>query len=317
MNYPFLKRFLITLFLFLLWQTPVSADNVNLVINPSVMKVATKPGVNTVVRFSLENKGDPALVKLGILPFQGSDSFGHVELEKELKGPISFEIQGDSISTNEPFLLKSNARQSINLQINVSGETLLKDYYYTLTAETTPFPGVEGESTLRFASRIGAHLLISATDTGKLEKNPSIPLFTIPKSGFHFADSFESTAEIPVILMVKNDGRNVIKTNSTITISGWNTKKTVALEPENILSGAQRLITAEDICETKCAKGITTLLKGIFVGRYQLIASVNSGTGTPSIVAATSFVAIPYKFIGIAAIFLLLFLKIKKPLKQE
>lgn len=294
-----------TLFILnLLFQGSVLADT-TLAISPSVVKVISRPGANPIVAFDLENKGDPVLLELQILPFTPLDSTGHLTFGKEIKDNITFDVSENPSAFSEPFLLKSNTHQHISLQMHLPDQLVEKDYYFTLLTKTTPFPSKEGETTLRFVNRIGANILLTVTSEGTLEQKASIPLFTIPESATpFFKNIYDTTDSVPVTFVVKNDGRNVIKPHVFVSVNGWNIHQKYTLKPENILANSQRLFIDPN-CASNCNDSSSLLLHGFFIGKYSVTATVRNSPESNEIISTTTFIALPFKttaFIILSAI---------------
>lgn len=288
----------------LFFTTAVYAESVNLTVSPSVIKILVKPGLSPRIQFKLQNSGDPVLATFRVVPFKPADNLGHITLEKESKTPISVTLESSNGKVDGPVLLKSHAVESVFATLNVEKEAPEKDYYLTLVTETTPFPAPEGETSLQVAARIGANILVSVTNNGATEKKASISILKIPQNTIislntSFYDTFQ---KIPVVLVLKNDGRHNVTPHVTLTVKGWNMNKQLSVQSPTILSNAQRLITED--------------FSGLLIGRYSVTATVSNGGSTQSVSGATSFTAFPYKLLfGLAAISLLGFFFVQRAKK--
>lgn len=296
-----MKKNLLYFILFLLFFNTgqlVSADTALLEISPSVISILAKPGSTSSNTFTLVNKGDPTMIRFNVYPFKPIDDNGHVKLEEKLPTDLSFALEGSSLKLNQPFLLKSNSRQTVNLTITTLEEVASKDYYFTLVADTLPFPAPEGETTLQFSGRVGANILLSVNAEGNLEKKASVALLAIPKkSSFFFDTIYDFFEQIPIVLILKNDGRNTIKPEVQITVKGFGLNKKHLFEPQNILASSQRLIVDQASCQD-CSEDISMIVSGALIGKYTVSASINPGEGSKIIYQTTSFTVFPYKLAG-------------------
>jgi len=290
----------------------------HLIMSPSVLKVVAKPGTTPHLSFKLENKGDPALVTIQILPFTPIGNNGQVVVGKKLDATIPFQPESSSIIFGTPFLLKSNSPQDISIQMSLPSQLSEKDYYFTVLASTTPFPESEGSTALQFSTRIGSFVLLSVTSNGAVEQRLSIPLLSVPRSTIPLLSSvYESSTAIPLVFMAKNNGRNFVTTQGSVTISGWNQKQKYNLQEATVLSGTQRLLIDGSTCKSDCSKTYSLILKGFFIGKYTVTASVSSQRGERAVTAQTTFVAFPFKLIGLLFLMALAFLWLRKNLVKE
>jgi hypothetical protein len=272
-----------------------------------------KPQKSILVAYNLQNNGDPVIAKAKVVSFEPKDNYGNVKLKDELDGPIRFSLDNADLQLNQPFFLKTRDRQQLLLRIRAPEGAPEGDYYYTLLIETEPPPGFEGKTSNRVKATIGSNILITVTESGKVEVKGKIALFDVlPRFKFDFGlksiKLFDSNDKIPVVLIAQNQGKNLIKSEGEIILRG-NFGETAKYQilPQNILSQSQRLLTATPSAEISCPdKGekpkycqqpITLLLSGFFLGKYNLSTSLYFGENAPKIFAYTSFIAIPFKLI--------------------
>jgi len=305
----FCLLFFYTLY-FLLYTSPVSAQQLSLSLTPSLNELAIKPGQSVVLKYKFTNIADPSIVTFRILPFEPRDILGNIGIKTSLQNPISFELKDEIIKLDEAFFLKNSASQEILLRVSVPENASEKDYYFVLLAESQPPPPQEGVANVRAKVLVGSNLLITVTKEGQVEILPKISLFeVIPKNKITLFGSklnlFDSFDKIPAVLVVENKGKNLIKPRGEIALKGslWQSKKFLIL-PQTVLAESQRLIKIDSQPDK------SLLLSGFFLGSYQLAATVSYGEGTPTLYASTTFIALPIKLtiLVTAAIILLLFL---------
>lgn len=331
-----MKKFiiiLVTLFLssiiYHLSSGIIYAQQITLSISPPLLEVLIKPGKSILIAYRIENLGDPVIIKPVILPFIPQDNEGGIKIEDEFSGPIRFELDNSYIKFNQPFFLKTRQSDQLLLRIRVPEGAPNGDYYYTLLAETQPPPTLEGISSSRAKATIGSNILITVTDSGKVEVKSKISLFDVlPRYNISLFGRnlklFDSNDIIPISLIVENNGRNLIKPVGEIVLKGnFGEKANYDIIPKNILAESQRIMSASPSasvdCENKsknselCKKPISLLLSGFFIGNYKLTTKINFGVGTPNLYAFTSFVALPFKLIaGLTIIIFMVVFVLKK-----
>lgn len=313
--------YIIVLLLLLLIATKVThAETSDLSVSPSVIRLVAKPGSQPELKFTLENKGDPQIIKLRIYEFRPVNASGHIKLSNIYTGPVEFKIEDATLLFKSPFLLKSNYQQVVNIKMSIPEQILEKDYYFTLLAETSPFPAPDGETTVKFSTQLGANILLSISKDGRTEKKASIPLFVVPRNirlpFFKNISIYDSFDNVPVILMIKNSGQNVISPDATVALKGWNIKRTYTLDKKNILSSSQRVIFDRKNCSKDCPDSSSILMKGLFIGNYKLTATVSIEGKSSYIYTTTSFLALPIKLIFILVLISLLSFYLSKKLKE-
>lgn len=293
-----------------------NAQQVNLSISPPLTEMLIKPGRAVLVAYTVQNGGDPTTVTARVLPFTARDNRGNVQLKREFDGPVRFDLDNASIRLEQPFFLEARKSEQLLLRIRVPEGAPEGDYYYTLLIETQPTPSSEGISVSRATATIGANLLVTVTDTGAIDVKAKVSKFVlIPRLKIPFLPEslhiYDSSDKIPILLEVANLGRNLIKPQGEVLLSGsFGEKSTYKVLSENILAQSSRVVIATPSAEVDCSKksesGLCTdppsvVLTGFFVGFYRVSSNITFGEGTPALFAADSFIAIPFKF-ALAAI---------------
>ena len=276
----------------------VCAQQLSLSLSPTLTELAIKPGQSTVIKYRLTNIGDPTITKIRLLPFEAKDNQGNIRIKESLQSPIQFKLEKENLKLEEPFFLRNSASQELWLSVNVPEDTPTKDYYFSLLAEAQPPPSQEGVINVRAKVSVGSNLLISVTKKGEIEIKPKISLFeVIPKNkisllGFRI-NLFASFEKIPVVLVVENKGKNLIKPQGEIILKGpfWQRKR-YEIKPQTVLAQSQRQTSLE--------------LPGFFLGNYSLSANLSFGQGTPTHYASTSFLVLPIKLIILLTIIMIL-----------
>jgi len=300
-----------------------SAQQISLAISPPLIELIIKPGKSVLYAYKLENHGDPVIIKSFVLPFKAGDNLGNIAIKPEFDGPIRFNLDNSELQLDQPYFLKSNDSQQLLLRIRVPEGAPEGDYYYTFLSETQPPPIQEGISSGRAKARIGSNLLITVTNSGNIDLKGRIAIFDVLakykiKIFNHTYNFFESSDKIPVVLIVNNKGKNLIKPQGEINLTGnFGEKANFEIVPQNVLAESQRQLFATPSAGFNSAKPTTLLLSGFFIGNYKLSTAINFGTNTTRLYSTTSFIALPIKFaclviISLSVIILLIRI-IRKP----
>ena len=291
--------FLTFAFLLLIFTQKVSAQQVSLGISPPLLEVLIKPGKSIMVAYNLENSGDPVHINVKMASFEPKDNLGNVRIKDQLEGPIRFNLDNSDIELNMPFFLKSLSSQQLLLRIRIPENIENGDYYYSLLAETVPSASTEGIGSAQAKATIGANILITVTDSGVVEVKPRIALFDVlSKIKFNLFNKsikiFDSFDNVPIVLIIENKGKNLIKPQGEITLRGsFGLTSKYDVISKNILSESQRLVEATPSADM----GQSLILSGFFTGLYRLSADINFGENSPQIFASTSFFAFPFKLL--------------------
>jgi hypothetical protein len=319
------RAFLLVLILFLTIPLTIHAQQVSLAISPPLLEVFIKPGKSIMVAYQLQNFADPTILSAQVLPFEPKDNLGNIRIKEEFEGPIRFSLDNADIQLNQPFFLKTGDSQQLLLRVRVPDGAPDGDYYYTLLAQTQPPPTVEGVAGGRASAMIGSNILITVTGSGLVDVKGKIALFDVlPRWKFKVGswkfNIFDSNDKIPVVLIVENRGKNLIKPEGEIVLRGnFGEKAKYEILPQNILAQSQRLLTATPSAEIEgFHQPISLLLSGFFLGRYNLSTTVNFGEVSPNIFASSSFVAVPFKLIfGFSLALFITTLVVKRITKKD
>lgn len=301
-TFNFLLVFLTFNFLFLtLGLRSVIAQQISLGISPPLIELIIKPGKSVLIAYKLENFSDPTIVSTTILPFEAKDDFGNIKIKEEFDGPVRFSLDNSEIKLGSSFFLKTRQSEQLLLRIRIPEDTPQGDYYYTLLTQTQAPPIKDGQTSNRVEAAIGSNILITVTESGRLDINGKITVFDVlPRFKLNLfgqqLNFFESSDKIPVILKIKNIGKNIIKPEGEIILRGnFGEKASYPIIPNNILAGSERITTASSSAEVD--HSVSLLLSGFFIGKYKLSTTVDFGEGTPNLFASTSFIAFPLKMI--------------------
>ncbi|KKT48011.1 MAG: hypothetical protein UW37_C0001G0016 [Candidatus Gottesmanbacteria bacterium GW2011_GWA2_44_17] len=303
------------------------AQQVSLSISPPLLELFIKPGKSIMVAYKLDNLGDPAFINLKVLPFEAKDNLGNIRIKPEFEGPVRFGLDNSDLQLERSFFLKAGGSQQILLRIRIPENITDGDFYYSLLAETAPPTASEDMAGARAKATIGSNILITISNSGNIDVKPRIVLFSTRGGltlGRDYLKIFDSSDKIPLVFVVENKGKNMIKPEGQITLKG-NFGETAKYDiiSRNILAESQRLLEATPSSqidcddyrrtEQKCLFPTSLLLSGFFIGKYNLSTQINFGENSPMIFGSTSFFAFPFKIsAGILITVLIIMVIIKR-----
>ena len=307
---------------------PVNAQQISLSLSPPLVEIMVKPGKGALIAYDLKNVGDPTAVETLVRPFTAGAENGTIDIQPEFSEPVIFTLENSEIELGDAVFLKSNQQQQYLLRISIPDDCPEGDYYYSFLVRTQPQPGIEGRNSTLAQGTIGANLLITVTGTGVTDTKGGISLFNVmSRFKLNFFGKtirlFDSGDPVPVILTVRNRGRNLVKAEGTITLSGaFGTRADYEVAPRNILSQAQRTLEATpsaDLDFRQWGQKPTLLIDGFHIGRYRLDANLVFGDNLYADSAAADFIALPLKFgLGLlAAVFISLLVIRRMRYKNE
>jgi len=322
------------IFFLLLFSTTkkIFAQQVSLSLSPPLIETIIKPGKSILIAYTIVNYGDPTVLTTKILPFEPKNNFGQIKIKDEFEGPIRFSLDNANFNLGQDFFLKTNDSEQLLLRIRAPEGTPEGDYYYTLLVGSLPQFAQEEKSASFAKATIGSNILITVTQSGQIDIKPKITIFQVlPRLRFSFfgktINLFDSTDSIPIVLIVENKGKNLIKPEGQIILKGnFGERAKFDILPQNILSQSQRLMLATPSADLKCTpnsklkacqRSISLIIPGFFLGFYQLSTSLIFGENSPQISASTSFFAFPMKIFFGFTIFLAIIIFIIKKIKNE
>ncbi len=250
------------------------------------------------IAYKLDNLGDPAFINLKVLPFEAKDNLGNIRIKEEFEGPVRFSLDNSDLQLEQPFFLKAGGSQQILLRIRIPENIVDGDFYYSLLAETAPPTASEGIGSARAKATIGSNILVTISNSGNIDIKPRVVLFST-RGGSTFGRDikvFDSADKIPLVFIVENKGKNMIKPEGQISLKG-NFGETAKYDiiSKNILAESQRLLEATPSAQI----GRDSLvLSGFFIGKYYLSTQISFGENSPTIFGSTTFYAFPFKIMG-------------------
>ncbi|PIY72354.1 hypothetical protein COY87_01395 [Candidatus Roizmanbacteria bacterium CG_4_10_14_0_8_um_filter_33_9] len=269
------------------------AQQITLSLNPPIVETIIKQGKSILVGYTVTNGGDPTTMRFKIRTFSAQGTSGAMNISDELIGPVRFSLDNADLQLEEPFLLRTGAYRQAVVRMRIPEGTPDGDYYYVLLVETETTPGINGSSGSISKASVGSPLLITVTQSGKVQIKGNIEslrispryTFTLFNVPYQIVDSSDM---VPVFLTLRNDGNNVFKPEGTISIKGgFGETMTRSLIAQNILSNSSRIVS----CSPDC------IFSGFFWGRYEVVASVRFNDKQSPLTISTIFIGIPFKYI--------------------
>lgn len=314
---------LVLSFWFCVLRFPVNAQQVSLSISPPLLEVIIKPDKSIMIAYKIGNHGDPVYLNARLVNFEPRDNLGNIKLKNDLTGPIRFSLDNADRELERPFFLKTGESQQLLLRIRAPEGAPEGDYYYTLLAETLPPTSIDGIVTSRAKTTIGSNILITVTESGVVEVKPRVVLFDFLSNLNIFGQKlriFDSFDNVPLVFIVENKGKNMIKPEGKINLTGnFGEKQQFDVVPKNILSDSQRLIEATPSAQTTFNnKPVSLLLSGFFIGYYRLSTQLTFGENSPTIFASNNFFAFPFRLtFGIIVVVIISVMIIKRFSKDD
>lgn len=306
----------LTLFVYLfiysfVYSNNVQAQQVTLSLDPPIVQTKIKPGKSILVAYTVENTGDPTNLQFLIRPFTPIGQQGSLTVERQLEGPIQFNLENADVVLEKPFFFASKEKRQAVIRIHVPLGIPDGDYYYMILAETVPAFSVGGQSTGIVSVSVGSPLLITITESGITEVKASIAefsfqpdyVFTIGNKTVRVVDNIK---DVPIVCSIRNMGKNFIQPNGTITHRSGGVKKEFTIIPQNILSNSQRIIKVDQ--DDNIRTDSTVVLTHLSVGYHSLSTQVSFGDNNTIIFKELSFVALPIRLITATSIVLVLVL---------
>lgn len=267
----------------------VNAQQIDVTVMPPNIELMIKPGAQVRIPYTITNRADAISLRPLIQTFSISNE-GKTIMQGSTKNlPFQFWFLEDKTAISDGFSLSKGSTKKVILSITVAPETKEGDYYVAFIVESQP-EYLDKQYSVRIKAQIASPLLITVTKTGKTQIEGAISDF---KVAGRFFDSFDS---IPISLKVRNNGKNVIYADGTITVRGFFGEKAVyPIRGTNILTNSERQLSTKISQEDYSA-----VLKGFFIGKYNVTTSISLSDGTVQLNESTSFYSFPLKIILLA-----------------
>lgn len=291
--------FSIFISIMLFFPSPIYAQTISLSTTPPIVQGIIKPGKSILVAFTVQNHGDPVVLVPSVLPFRPNGKNGDIAIQKTFSGPLRFSLQNDDerYALEKEFLLDSGKSVQLLVKISVPGNTEENDYYYTFLVSSKNPQNEQSNSGSVAQAAIGSNIILTVSKNGESILLPSIENFGVEGGinigNLHIFDSFTS---IPVRLVVENRGKNVFSPEGKIQMkNNFGGRANFDIVPQNILSMSSRQLTATPSANIdNHIKNPTLLLKGFFIGWYDLATTITVGGGNKTLYANTRFFAFPF-----------------------
>jgi len=313
------------LFIFLLCSTNESyAQEFSVGIYPPIIQATTLPPTVIKPSISITNKTESEITfDIQLKPFRPSGKANGSIIYPNSKSlpeylifpKIKFLLDGNAISQ---ITLGPKEKKDINLQIDIDRDTPLSDYYFSVIFISSPEDKAL-EQNIQIPAGISTNVVLSIGQNKS--KNIKVELFSAPK--------FNTDSAIPITLLVKNSGENLVTPSGNVEIKNMfgKTIEKIPLLPEYVLSNSSRYLTdehyasrsanAQKLIQKSNDQNVILFEKGGLFGKYEAI--INGAILEDQNLVYTSslvfyVVPIPYIFSVVLAItiIIVIVLKIRK-----
>lgn len=279
----------------ILATTPVEASALSLSIDPPIIVINAIPPTAVTSSLTIQNKADTEVnLQIKIKPFKAKGENGELEYLKDYS-PIFKNIQiMDADLPVENIALGPRQKKNLTLNINISKETSISDYYFSILFISTNSSPIESTSSLNQIG-IATNVLMSV---GTLET---------PKAAIEEFSSniFLEKDPVPFMIRIKNEGVHFIKPKGMIIIKNMfgQTIGRLDLQSANVLSDSIRAIPNVSWKES------------FLLGLYTATLSVSLSEEGPVFVRTIHFFAFPFQTLIIIVIIAITIIVIKNKLK--
>ncbi len=260
-------------------------SKVGLAVSPPTFEMAANPGDVLKNKIRVDNVTDDVLsVSIDRRNFTAAGEEGQAELTDE-DTPYSLAKWISVSPTSVDIPAKSS--QSFDFTISVPNSAEPGGHFGSVVFKTKARP-LSGQTGVKIGQEVGS--LIFLRVAGDIKQGAAIETFKPEKSFYEYGPaSFETR--------VSNSGSVHFKPEGTITIANMFGQKvaTLAIDGHNVLPGAIRKFTTD--WKTK-----------YLFGKYSATVSIKYGDDGRLLTATTTFVALPYKLVGIVLIVVILLL---------
>jgi len=292
-----MKKHLILIFIFFCFfsRQQVYAQNFNLAIYPTIIRIDSLPDSTILQPITIENLADNDInLKIIFRPFSASSADnGQLQYEPEntssesfLKKHVYLLAQNKKISE---FTLGALKHKKLQLSVNIPSDQQSLDYYFSVL-----FIGQNGpnssQSIVGQAGGIGMNVILSigqkGITTGKIDD------FSTP--------SFLNYGPVQFSLLLENTSSHYIEPTGSIKISdmfGQNIGK-VELLPQTILSNSSRYLVDNRQNSLKNntisgTHGFAIWPQKYLFGFYTASLTISLSQGTPPLEKTVHFLAVP------------------------
>lgn len=314
----------------------IQAQSFSMQMTPKFYDVVSQRNKTITLPYTITNLGDPQVITLGIYSLSIKDNEGNYDITyfQQKEGSITFDIAGDSVNLDTPFLLKSKNTLDFELEMTIPESAQETDYLFSIIAELEPQQGFGNSSTITLQGGIGSNIILSVTDNGQLDQQGNIAQYEIlSKKKFNLFGKqfafFNSGEFIPIMLIATNTGANITKTSGSITLipEHYNTKRehpSFTIPSQYLAAGSQRILKSATNPECNsnendiCSRPHSLIIKAPYIGNYKLAAVVAFGESSQISYGNISFIVFPFihllVLIIVLAILFFIFLRLRNKL---
>lgn len=321
---------ILTTYFLILNTSTASAQGVSLRVSPSSLQIKAVAPTEITAPITLENPGDdPIDLKIEFKEFRPSDKAnGEVEFLGHNSSTIFSKIQltEAGISTNQ-LSLGPKQKKDLTLRITLTPEEKTRDHYFSVVFVSNQPQSqlTESEAGQHSVTRINAgiamNVLLSVTSSTPDENPPQSGNVTIEE---FTAPGFVEKGPVSFNVKLQNKTSNYINPKSTIYIKNMFGQLIgkIDLQQSNILANSSRYLSTQNqpsssLSEVEGHSPTALWPESFLLGFYTAELRVQVEPDAPPLTKTIRFTALPFRLLVGLTIAIVLFLIIRKRVKQK
>jgi len=277
----------------------------NLSISPPQLEIILKPNTTITQAYQVTNNSDQTVfLDTSVKPWIPTDTTGSLTYQGIIPNPhIKFSLSNTDLKLSQTFKIPPHSHRQLVLKIKTDLNTPLHDSYYTFFVSQANIGVATYDKPINQA-QIGAHILISASDTDTPSANAHINHFFIKPV---IKDSLFS--HLTINAQIDNLSDHLFKTQGTLVINKNNQEiQKFDIYPHNTLAHHSRDLTCTlyfDQQKQPPQPAPCTLKPPFWPGKYTATLTLNLPNQTTS--ESINFYIFPYAILATLIILSALF----------
>lgn len=287
----------LTYFSLFAWTiSSVSAKSNGLIVAPPVWEIRMKAGTTYRIGYKLSGaSGQTYVARLASLEAPNANSIRWKAASAVVQASLD-----EQDAWGKPLVFDSDGNKTLHITLSTPGETKAQDVYDAILLESA-FDPPSGNMVVQTAETIVLPLYISILSAdqnivGKVVQVRVASPLNVNWGGRSYAivDSF---LPVPIVTTFANTGRHFYTVKGRILVESGNKKQSILLQKQRVLSAQQtNLHTSFTTCKKwYCPSDPTHILKGSYLGGYEVRAETSYGTHGKSSSKSAYFFAFPFE----------------------